>query len=58
MKSKSWSKLGSALGIVGFALSVVMPYIESKAAPYEEEETYKKFEERYGLTPIEKKEED
>lgn len=58
MKAKSWSKLGSVVGAVGCVLSIVMPIIESKAAPYEEEETYRKFEERYGLTPIEKNEED
>lgn len=58
MKSKTWSKIGGVVGGLGFLLSIAMPIIESKAAPYEEEETYKKFEERYGLTPIEKKEED
>lgn len=52
MTSKSWSKVSGILGFVGFIMAIATPIIESKAAPYEEEEAYKKLEERYGLTPV------
>lgn len=54
MSSKTWSKIGTGLGFLGFLVTIITPIIESKAAPYEEEEAYKKLEERYGLTPVEK----
>lgn len=54
MTSKTWSKISGIVGFTGFIMAIVTPIIDSKAAPYEEEENYKKFEERYGLTPVNK----
>ena len=54
MSSKTWSKISGIIGFAGFITAIVTPIIESKAAPDEEEENYKKFEERYGITPVSK----
>lgn len=51
---KKWMTASGILGMLGFALAIISPIIDAKAAPYEEEENYKKLEERYGLTPIKK----
>ena len=54
MTSKTWSKISGIVGFAGFIMAIITPIIDSKAAPSEEEENYKKFEERYGLTPVSK----
>ena len=57
MKSgKNWSIVNGIVELAGLALGIFGIFTGMKAASYNEEQQYKALEDRYGLTPVEKKE--
>ena len=52
MTGKTWKGLDIVLGLVGGICGVLGIVTGIKASSYDEEQQFKDFEERYGLTPI------
>lgn len=56
MSGKNWKVLDICLGLIGGICGVVGIVTGIKSSEYDEQRQYEDFEARYGLTPIENKE--
>lgn len=56
MSGKTWKIIDVVVGLLGGACGLIGIVSGLKSANYDEEQQFKDFEERYGLTPIEKSE--
>ena len=52
MSGKTWKGLDIVLGLVAGIAGTLGIVTSIKAAGYDEEQQFKDFEERYGLTPV------
>lgn len=54
MSGKTWKVIDIVVGLLGGACGLVGIVSGLKSADYDEEQQFKDFEERYGLTPTQK----